>query len=145
MKKIGVSACLLGHNVRYDGTNKMNNELIKLIEGNEIIPVCPEVLAGLSTPRTPFELVNNRAITIDNKDITDKLLSGSNIALEKVLDCDFVILKSKSPSCGYKKIYDGSFSSKLIEGNGIFTNLLISNKIKVFSEEDFDEISLLLK
>ena len=145
MKKIGVSACLLGHNVRYDGTNKMNNELIKLIEGNEIIPICPEVLAGLSTPRTPFELVNNRAITIDNKDITNQLLSGSNIALEKVLDCDFVILKTKSPSCGYKKIYDGSFSSKLIEGNGIFTNLLISNKIKVFSEEDFDEISLLLK
>ena len=145
MKKIGVSACLLGHNVRYDGTNKTNNELIKLIEGNEIIPVCPEVLAGLSTPRTPFELVNNRAITIDNKDITNQLLSGSNIALEKVLDCDFVILKTRSPSCGYKKIYDGSFSSKLIEGNGIFTNLLISNKIKVFSEEDFDEISLLLK
>ena len=145
MKKIGVSACLLGHNVRYDGTNKINNELIKLIEGNETIPICPEVLAGLSTPRTPFELVNNRAITIDNKDITDKLLLGSNIALEKVLDCDFVILKTKSPSCGYKKIYDGSFSSKLIEGNGIFTNLLISNKIKVFSEEDFDEISLLLK
>ena len=145
MKKIGVSACLLGHNVRYDGTNKMNNELIELIDGNIIIPICPEVLAGLSTPRTPFELVNNRDITIDNKDITNQLLSGSNIALEKVLDCDFVILKSKSPSCGYKKIYDGSFSSKLIEGNGIFTNLLISNKIKVFSEEDFDEISLLLK
>ena len=145
MKKIGVSACLLGHNVRYDGTNKINNELITLIEGNEIIPICPEVLAGLSTPRTPFELVNNRAITIDNKDITNQLLSGSNIALEKVLDCDFVILKTKSPSCGYKKIYDGSFSSKLIEGNGVFTNLLISNKIKVFSEEDFDEISLLLK
>lgn len=145
MKKIGVSACLLGHNVRYDGSNKANDKLIQLISNNEIIPICPEILSGLLVPRKPFELINNKAITTDGKDITNQLLIGSNIALEKVLDCDFVILKTKSPSCGYKKIYDGSFSSKLIEGNGIFTNLLIEHKIKVFSEEDFDEISSLLK
>ena len=145
MMKIAVSACLLGHNVRYDGSNKQNNELLKLLKNSEVIPICPEVLGGLNIPHLPCEINGNQVINSNKDDVTKYFKSGSLLAYEKIQGCDFVVLKTKSPTCGYRKIYDGSFSSKLIEGNGIFTDLLISNKIKAFSEEDFDEISLLLK
>lgn len=140
MKKIGVSACLLGDNVRYDGSNKKNEKLIKLLEGYEIISICPEVLGGLNVPHLPCERKNNIVINSNNEDVTNSFISGANKALEKIKDCDFVILKTKSPSCGYKKIYDGTFSNKLIDGNGVFTDLCISNNIKVFTEEDLDII-----
>ena len=125
--KIGVSACLLGDKVRYDGKDKRNDKLIKLLENHEIIKICPELLSGFPIPHEPIELLNNKAYTKDNKDVTKQLLKGSNKTYTKIKDCDLIILKTKSPSCGYKKIYDGTFSNKLIEGNGIFTQICIDN------------------
>ena len=134
--KIGISSCLLGNKVRYDGTHKRNDELINLLDKHELIPVCPEIEAGFTIPREPIEIKNDKVITRNGKDVTDALISGSDKCLNKIIDCDFVILKSKSPSCGYKKIYDGNFSNNLIDGNGIFTDMCIRNNIKVFSEND---------
>ena len=140
MKKIGVSACLLGENVRYDGTNKINNELIDILSGNEIVSICPELLGGFLIPHLPCEIRNNKVYDANNNDVTNILLSGAKIALEKIKHCDFVILKTKSPSCGYKMIYDGTFSNKLIEGNGVFTKLCLQNNIKIFTEKDIEGI-----
>ena len=134
--KIGISSCLLGNKVRYDGTHKRNDELINLLDKHELIPVCPEIEAGFTIPREPIEIKNDKVITRNGKDVTDALISGSDKCLNKIIDCDFVILKSKSPSCGYKKIYDGNFNNNLIDGNGIFTDMCIRNNIKVFSEND---------
>ena len=144
MKKIGVSACLLGQNVRYDGTNMKNKQLIDIISNCEIISICPEMLGGLSIPRLSCEIIDNKVKNTNNEDVTDNFIRGAKLAFNKIKDCDFVILKSKSPSCGYKKIYDGTFSGKIIDGNGIFTNLCIQNNIKVFTEEDLNAIQNLI-
>lgn len=140
MMKIAVSACLLGHNVRYDGSNKQNNELLKLLKNSEVIPICPEVLGGLNIPHLPCEINGNQVINSNKDDVTKYFKSGSLLAYEKIQGCDFVILKTKSPSCGYRKIYDGSFSGKLIDGNGIFAQICINNKIKIYTENDIELI-----
>ena len=142
--KIAISACLLGDNVRYDASNKRNNDIISLLKDHEIIKICPEIQSGLPIPRKQIEIRNNKVYTIDNKDITKQINSGCLETLELIKDCDFVILKSKSPTCGYKKIYDGTFSNTLIDGNGMFTKLCIKNKIKVFDENDIEKIKELL-
>ena len=138
--KIGISACLLGHRCRYDGTDKRNDELIKLLDGHELIPVCPESSAGFTVPHEPIELKDNKAYLKDETDVTEQLYKGCLKCLKMIEDCDFVILKSKSPSCGYKKIYDGSFNGILIDGNGMFTDLCLQNDMKVFSENDLYQI-----
>jgi len=145
MKKIAVSACLLGENVRYDGSNKRNDKLLKLLSNSEIISICPEVAGNFSIPRSSIEINSGKVITSSGNDVTDKLYKGSKLALDKIKDCDFVILKTNSPSCGYKRIYDGTFTGKLIKGNGVFTNMCLENNIKVFTEEDLDIITNLLK
>ena len=138
--KIGISACLLGDNVRYDGTNKRNEKLIELLKNHEIIKICPEIASGFSVPRQPIEIRNSRVYTQDGKDLTEQLKKGSLECLRLVEDCDFVILKTKSPSCGYKKIYDGTFTNTLVDGNGIFTELCLKNNILVYSENDIEKI-----
>ena len=145
MKKVGVSACLMGKNVRYNNTNKKNDELITLLKECEIIEICPEVFAGLPIPHNPIEINNNKIIDKYGNDYTLQIQKGNNIALQKVLNCDFLVLKTKSPTCGYKRIYDGSFSNNLINGNGSFVSLCLQNNIKVFTEEDLLQISKLLK
>ena len=144
MKKIAVSSCLLGENVRYDGNNMRNDKLIKLLHNCEVVSICPEILGGLSTPRLSSEIIDGKVYNSKHIDITNNFIVGANATLNKIKDCEFVILKTKSPSCGYKKIYDGSFTGKLIDGNGIFAQLCISNNIKVFTEEDLDNIIDLL-
>jgi len=144
MKKIGISKCLLGENVRYDGSNRYNQTIVDLIKNEEIIPICPEAMV-FDIPHMPLEISGNCVIMADNSDVTKTLHQASNLALQELLDCDFVILKQKSPSCGYGLIYDGSFSGKLIKGNGVLTNLLIENKIKVYSDEQIEDIKEELK
>ena len=133
-----VSACLVGINCRYDRSSKPNQEIIKLVKKGEAIPVCPEQLAGLTTPRIPAEERNGKIITKDGKDLTKEFQKGAEEALKiaKLINCKEAILKSKSPSCGCGKIYDGSFLGKLKQGNGVFTRLLKQNNIKVITEED---------
>ena len=131
-----ISGCLLGLKCRYDGKEKKLPEIEKLIKEYNLIPICPEQLGGLVTPRTPAEIINAKVITQDNKDVTDKYKLGAEEALKlaKLFDCKKAILKENSPSCGCGKIYDGTFSHKLIDGNGITADLFLKNNIEVIGE-----------
>ena len=133
------SACLLGINCRYDGRSKPNQKVLALASKETLIPVCPEQLGGLSTPREPAEQRGKKVVTKTGKDVTYNFLSGAEqvLGLAKILGIKEALLKQKSPSCGCGKIYDGTFSDKLIEGDGITTALLKKNGIEVLSEEDF--------
>ena len=145
-----VSACLVGINCKYDGKNNKNKKIFEMYKKGELIPVCPEQLGGLSTPREPAETTGDgsdvlkgkaKVLTISGKDITSNFVKGAEEVLKiaKDLNIKEVILKSKSPSCGYKKIYDGTFSKKLVDGNGVLASLLEQNKIKIHTEEEFEK------
>ncbi len=138
MAKILVSACLLGFPVRYDGQSKAVEKIVELAKDNILIPVCPETLGGLPTPRIKSEIKDNLVMRLDGKDVTDNYLRGANITLEiaKLNKVDYCILKSKSPSCGKGLIYDGNFNGTLIDGDGITCKLLKENGFVVYSEED---------
>lgn len=142
--RIGISACLLGYDVRYDGSSKRNAELIELLEGHEVIPVCPELAAGFSIPRETMEIIEGRVISKSGIDLTDRLYDGCLRCLEKVKDCDLVILKTRSPSCGLYEIYDGSFSGRMTAGNGLFAQLCINEKIRTVTEDDPDLSKIIL-
>jgi len=133
-----VSACIAGVKCRYDGSAKPCQKVIELVKKGEAIPVCPEQLGGLSTPRAPSEQKGNKVITKDGKDVTAEFEKGAHEALNivKMAGCKEAILKSNSPSCGSGLVYDGSFSGKLIKGDGVFAKLLKANKIKVMTEEE---------
>ena len=137
--KIMVSACLLGENCRYDGGNNRNPELLRLLSGNTIIPVCPETLGGLPTPRIPAEIVNQSVINREGVSVDDAFRKGAERALEIAAreSPDLIILKSRSPSCGVKEIYDGTFFGKLIPGRGIFADLAIQAGFSVMDVEDY--------
>lgn len=138
-EKVLVSACLLGIKVRFDGKSKANEELIEKLNNYEFIPVCPEVWGGLPTPRVPSEIINDKVINKDGIDVTDNYMRGAMETLElaRKFNIKKAILKSKSPSCGKGKIYDGSFTETLVDGNGITTRLLIENGIEVLTEDEF--------
>lgn len=139
--KILVSACLLGKNCKYNGGNNLNQSVLDFIEGHEVIGVCPEQLGGLSTPRLQAEIVegvvtNKEGISVDNE-----FRKGAQAALAIALEnkADLAILQSRSPSCGVKEIYDGSFSGKKIKGQGVFAKLLAKHDIKVLDAENVGE------
>lgn len=138
MKKILVSACLLGTNCKYNGSNNFNEKVIEYIKDKEVIPICPEVLGGLSIPRNPSEIIGNRVINNKGKDVTKEYIKGAEevLKLAKELNIEEALLKEKSPSCGVHKIYDGTFTNTKIDGVGITTKILKENNIKVYSEED---------
>lgn len=134
MEKIGVSACLLGINCKYNGGHNLNFKVIKYISGKELILICPETMGGLGTPRIPSEINKfGRIINQNNEDLTHCFELGKELSLKKLEDndCHQVILKDASPSCGYKTIYDGSFTKNLISGQGITTKYLLKHSIKV--------------
>ncbi len=143
MKKILVSACLLGIPCRYDGKSKPNQQVICLKDKYDLIPICPEVLGGLPTPRIPAEIQGNRVIRRDGIDVTLEYERGANKALEIALEnnCKIAILKAKSPSCGKGEIYDGAFTKKLISGNGIAAKLLEKNGITVINESELHKLN----
>lgn len=136
--KILISACLAGVNCKYNGKNNKNEKIIELIKNNDVILVCPEQLGGLKTPRVPAEIIKNKVITKDEIDVTKEYQKGAEEVLKiaKQFDIKKAILKSKSPSCGKSKIYDGTFSNKLINGDGVTTKLLKQNGIKVISSDE---------
>ncbi len=143
MEKILISACLLGERCRYDGASKPCKIAEKLKERFELILVCPEQAGGLPTPRPPAERRGARVVTKE-KDVTAEYEKGAYaaLALAKAHGCKLAVLKEKSPSCGCGKIYDGTFSKTLIEGNGVTAELLLRNGIRVIGES---EIETLLK
>jgi len=132
------SACLLGIKCRYDGKNKQNNKVIELAKKEALIPVCPEQLGGLPTPRESNEIKKGRVFTKSGKDLTENFQKGAQEVLKivKLLDIKEAIFKTKSPSCGSGQIYDGTFSGKLTQGDGITTRLLKKNNIKIITEEE---------
>lgn len=136
--KILVSACLLGHNCKYNGGNNLNQKVLDFLEGNEIIPICPESAGGLPIPRPPAEIVNGKVINKEGKSVDAEFRKGSMLTLEKALNskAELAILKANSPSCGSGQIYDGTFSKKLIKGDGVFAHLLKQHNIKILTEND---------
>lgn len=137
-----ISGCLLGLKCRYDAKEKKLPEIEKLIEIYNLIPVCPEQLGGLPTPRIPAERVNNKVVNQAGVDVTKEYQLGAEEALKvaKLYNCKKAILKEKSPSCGCGKIYDGTFSKNLIVGNGITADLLLKNGIEIFGESEIDKL-----
>ena len=137
-ENIIVSACLLGVNCKYNGGNNSCEKVIKLQEKYNLITICPEVDGGLTTPRIPSEIVDNKVINQAGQDVTKEYLKGASIALEKALsnNVKFAVLKAKSPSCGCGLIYDGTFNHNLIHGDGVTTKLLKEHNIQVYTEED---------
>jgi uncharacterized protein YbbK (DUF523 family) len=136
-EKILVSACLLGVPCRWDGSSKKNDKLLTMFDREQIISVCPEVLAGLPTPRPACELCerNGKQLVLDKdgNDFTESFLLGAKKALEvtKSSGVKIAYLKSGSPSCGAGSIYDGSFTGKKIAGSGLFAKMLVENDIEV--------------
>lgn len=141
-ERILVSACLLGVNCRYNGTGQEMEAVTALMEDYELIPVCPEVFGGLSTPREPAEQKDGRVIARDGRDVTEQFARGAEEALKlaKLYGCRCAVLKERSPSCGYGEIYDGSFGKKLVPGNGIAAGLLAEHGIRVLGESGIGEL-----
>lgn len=142
MKKILVSACLLGTPCRYDGKSKPNDEVIALGEKYELIPVCPECLGGLSTPRLPAEIKGDRVVRVDGVDVTKEYNLGAQKTLEIACEngIEIAILKSKSPSCSNMQVYDGTYTRTLVGGKGVTVRLLEKNNVKVISENELEKL-----
>ena len=139
-----VSACLLGLPCRYDGTGKLDERLLALAKTHWFIPVCPEQLGGLPTPRPSAERRGARVITRDERDLTTAFTKGAEQALylAQLYGCRIAILKANSPSCGNGQVYDGTFSGRLVPGDGLTAALLKLNGLTILSEQD-DLMSLL--
>ncbi|WP_055667610.1 DUF523 domain-containing protein [Desnuesiella massiliensis] len=143
-----VSACLCGINCKYNARNNYNENIYNLLEKGEAIPVCPEQLGGLTTPRACAEIVGGegkdvllnkaKVMNKDCLDLTGNFIKGAmeTLKIAKALKVEKAILKSNSPSCGRGIIYDGSFSNKKIKGNGVTAELLLQEGIEVITEED---------
>lgn len=136
--KILVSACLLGVPCRYDGLSKTQDEILTLGQTHTLVPVCPEQLGGLATPRPPAERIGQKVFTRNNQEVTDAFSRGANetLRIAKICQCDCAILKEKSPSCGCGTIYDGTFSNTLAKGNGVTAQLLLDHNIPVYGESN---------
>ncbi|AHG76907.1 DUF523 domain-containing protein [Mannheimia varigena] len=144
MKKVLISACLLGDNVKYSGGNNLSDELIALLKkyGIQLVPICPEILGGLPIPRPPAEIRNGDIVTVTGDSVLAEFRLGAERVLNKaqIEKIQIAILKEKSPSCGSSYIYDGNFTNRLIAGEGITTQLLRANGIEVFSENDLSQL-----
>ena len=140
--KILVSACLLGARCRYDGESKAHPEMAALAEQHILIPVCPEQLGGLPTPRPPAERKGERVVTQTGTDVTEQYRRGAEEALKlcKLLGCEAAVLKERSPSCGCGEIYDGTHSKALTAGDGVTAELLKMQGIPVYGESRIEEL-----
>lgn len=136
--KILVSACLLGKKCRYDGKENRSDAIIALAREHLLIPVCPELLGGLPVPRDAAEISGGRVVTKTGRDVTAQFEKGAAATLKiaQKEDCLCAILKSRSPSCGAGKIYDGTFTGTLANGDGVTVKILRENGVVVLSDED---------
>lgn len=142
MDKLLISACLLGVPCRYDGKSKPVASIERLREKYELIPICPEQLGGLPTPRNPSERIGGRVVMEDGTDVTTQYQKGAQAALELCLreGCVAAVLKERSPSCGSGEIYDGTFTRSLVAGDGVTAELLKENGIKVYGGSEPDAL-----
>ena len=137
-----VSACLLGVSCRYDGGGKALDGLERLMERYELIPVCPEQLGGLPTPRTPSERRGGRVVSRDGADVTDAFRRGADQAcrLAGLYGAKLALLKARSPSCGSGTVYDGSFTGRTVPGSGVAAEALAAMGVMVYSEENLSSL-----
>ena len=133
-----VSACLTGENCKYNGGNNLNEKVMRLLNGNEVIAVCPEQMGGLPTPRVPSEIADGVVMNRDGKSVDPEFRTGAEKCLEIAKrECpDLIVLMSRSPSCGVNQRYDGTFTGTLIQGSGITAELLKKNGFRVTDVED---------
>jgi len=133
-----VSACLAGIKCTYLGDDNSHPEVVELVRKGLALPICPEQLGGLPTPRIPAEIQSRKVINKNGENVTPNFQKGAEetLRIAKLVNCKKAILKANSPSCGFGKIYDGSFSGKLIVGNGITTELLMKNGIEIITDKD---------
>lgn len=140
--RIIVSACLLGECCKYNGSHNRDERVVALSRDFELIPVCPERFGGLPVPRVPCEVRDGKVVSQTGEDLTARFADGAEqtlyIAREK--NCPAAVLKERSPSCGCGRIYDGSFTGTLTEGNGLTAALLLENQIAVFGESRVDQL-----
>lgn len=133
-----VSACLTGHNCKYNGGNNYNQTVVDFIKNHNVINICPEMLGGLGCPRDSVEIVNGVILTKNGKNVDSEFRQGIDLAMEKVRNqhIDLAILQSRSPTCGVNQIYDGTFQGLLIKGQGLFAKALKEEGILVKDCED---------
>ena len=138
--KIVVSACLLGNNCKYNGGNNYCQQVIDFVKNHKVIALCPEVLGGLSTPRLPSEICKGIVMNCKGISVDKEYRQGARLSTEIAIreGATLAILQPRSPSCGCKQIYDGSFSRKLISGKGIFAQMLNDNGIETIEPEDLE-------
>lgn len=141
MKKILISACLVGDKTRYDEKSNYDPLVKSLMERYELVPFCPEVEGGLPTPRDPSEIVKDKVFMKDGRNVTRNFMKGAELAWNicNYLGIDIAILKDGSPSCGVHEVYNGKFENKKIKGKGITTAYLISKGVRVISESELEE------
>ena len=142
MEKLLISACLLGVNCKYNGKNNYNPLIEELKKKYELVPICPEVMGGLSIPRDPSEIKGDLVISNKGNDVTSNYLSGAYQALQLVgiSNIKKAVLKDGSPSCGSTYIYDGTFTKNRISGMGITAKLLKENNIIIYNENDIEKL-----
>lgn len=140
--RVLVSACLLGENCKYNGKNNRNEALLQRLQGHEVIPVCPEVLGGLGVPRPCVELRDGVAYNCRGENVDAAFRAGVQKALDRVegLSIDLVVLQSRSPTCGVKQIYDGTFRKRLIDGQGMLAAALAARGYRLVDVEDLDTV-----
>ncbi len=145
-EKVLISACLAGINCKFNGENNIldRDVLDEISKKYHLLFVCPEVFGGLSTPREPAEMKGGLVVTKTAKDVSENFKFGAEICLKiaKLNGCKKAILKARSPSCGSGQIYDGSFTKKLIFGDGVAAKLLKENEILVFSEDEIGQLDV---
>jgi uncharacterized protein YbbK (DUF523 family) len=145
--KIMVSACLAGENCKYNGGNNRNVKVLQLMEDNEVITVCPEQMGGLPTPRVSSEIVNGVVMSKDGRIVDREFRAGAAKCLDiaKREQPDLIIMQSRSPSCGVKQRYDGTFSGVLVDEAGVTAQLLMDNGFRVVDVEDLPLNSFILQ
>ncbi len=134
-----VSACLLGENCKYNGGNNASPAILEFLKDKQVIPICPELLAGMPSPRPPVEIKDARVIRKNGEDVTDAYCFGVQKAMQRAAQqpIDLVILKSRSPTCGVGQRYDGTFTNTLVQQSGLFAEALLQAGYTVKSSDDF--------
>ena len=142
MKHLLISACLLGLSCRYDGQRRPLPALAALMEQFVLVPVCPEQLGGLKTPRLPAERLGNRVVNTVGEDLTAEYARGARevLRMAKLFDCTTAILKARSPSCGPTEVYDGTFTHTVVQRPGTTAELLIENGLTVIDETQIAQL-----
>ena len=134
--RIIVSACLLGRRCKYSGGSNYSEKAVEFCREQEVIEVCPEVLAGLGIPRTPIEIVDGILMDKNGHDVDAPVRAAVAQIMDRLPEVDCALLQSRSPTCGVNQIYDGTFSGKLIPGSGVFAQALRERKIRLIDAED---------